>query len=372
MSKLIFSKSASLTLGLELELQLINPESKRLIAGAKDLIRTIRNSKYKDQIKPEVTQGMIELNSLVHKTPQTLHEELLTLSSFLEKQGKLLDIKICGGGSHPFQNWNENKIFPIARFKNLSWQYRYLSKCFTVFALHVHVGCKNSDNALYLTHLFSRYIPQFIALSASSPFYEGADTGFNSSRLNTMGSFPTSGHAPPKTTWKDFSAYYFQLRKLKIIHSMKDIYWDIRPKPAFGTVEIRIFDTPLTLHHATTIAAYVQMLAQFLLENRATITEDIYLPYSYNRFQACRFGFDGRFINPFTKKSCTIQEDILATVALLKPHAYALNTTRYLKKIHTWAKKKHNDTVWIKKTFAKSNSLEKLVQRQCELWFEQF
>jgi carboxylate-amine ligase len=372
MPNLIFHESAPLTMGAELELQLIDPVNKQMVSRAKDLIRNIADSKFKSKIKPEITQGMIELNSGIHTTPQALHKDLLKLSHFLEKQSKRLDIQICSGGSHPVERWNQGKIFPIPRFKNHSWLYRYLSKNFTIFALHLHLGCKSAEDALYLTHLLSRYVPQFIALSASSPYYQGIDTGFNSSRLNMMKSFPTSGHIPFVTDWQQFSAYYFKLKKLKIIHSMKDIYWDIRPKPTFGTVEIRIFDAPLTLQHAAVLVAYAQTLAHFLLTKPYPVIEDLYTVYNYNRFQACRFGFDGRFIHPQTLKSASIQDDILDTLQLLKPHARALNTSRYLKTIERWAEQKRNDAQWLRKQFAKTESFEKLVQQQCKIWDKQF
>src|SRR3990167_5866189 len=190
MPKLIFHSSSELTLGVELELQLINPRTKELVSRAKDLIRNIAHSEYRLQIKPEVTQSMIELNTSIHTSPQSLTKELLALADFLFEEGSKLGICFCGGGTHPFQSWNKHKIFPVPRFKNLYWQHRYLSKRFTVFALHFHIGCKNGNDAIYLTHLLYRYAPHFIALSAASPYYQGIDTGFNSSRLNVVNAFP--------------------------------------------------------------------------------------------------------------------------------------------------------------------------------------
>jgi len=100
--------------------------------------------------------------------------------------------RIAGGGSHPLHKWSERRIYPTERFKHLLEVYGYLTKQFTVFGQHVHIGCPDGDAAIYLTHMLSRYIPHFIALSASSPFQQGADTGFQSSRLNTVSAFPLS------------------------------------------------------------------------------------------------------------------------------------------------------------------------------------
>lgn len=373
MSNIIFHRSSELTLGAELELQIINPQTQDLIARAKDLIRRIRNSDYNEQIKPEITQSMIELNSSIHTSPQSLHKELLKMAYFLVQEGEQLGVRFCGAGTHPFQRWSSHKIYPSLRFKNISWQYRYLAKRYTVFALHFHIGCKNGDDAIYLTHLLSRFVPHFIAFTATSPFYQGIDTGFNSSRLNIVSAFPTSGIMPFLINWRDFSNHYLKMRNLNIVHSMKDIYWDIRPKPKFGTVEVRVCDMPLTLYHAVTLIAYAQALARYLLvEKPFPLTEDLYLVYNFNRFQACRYGFDGNFIDPHSLKQHTIYEDILKTLKLIKPHANALGIEGYLRKIQSWLQHKENGASWLRSHYSKTRSLERVVKNQCQLWLDQF
>lgn len=373
MPNIIFHQSAEFTLGAELELQLINPVNNELISRAKDLIRNIRDSEFNEQIKPEITQGMIELNSKIHTSPQSLYFDLMKVSRFLNIESEKLGVLICGGGTHPFQHWNVNKIFPSVRFKNLSRKHRYLSKQFTIFALHIHIGCKNGNDAIYLTEILSRYIPQLIALSASSPFYQGIDTGFDSVRLNIVNAFPTSGIMPFFLNWKEFSNYYLKLRKLGIVNSMKDIYWDIRPKPKFGTVEIRVCDAPLSIQTLVTIVAYTQALARFiLLQKPYPLSQDLYTVYHYNRFQACRFGYKGIFIDPYTLKKHTLHDDILATIKLLRPHAKELDTLNYLNKIRAWVNYNYNDSHWIRNIAHKMPTLERVVQRQCQLWKEQF
>lgn len=373
MTNVNFHRSDELTIGAEIELQLIDPEHYSLVARAKDLIRRIHKSSYNEQIKPEITQGMIEINSHIHKHPQSLHDDLLNVAHFLTLQGNKLGIEICGGGTHPFQKWTGNKIFPTLRFKQLSRQYRYLSKLFTVFALHLHIGCKNGDDAIYLTHLLSRFTPHFIALSASSPFYLGIDSGFNSSRSNVVGAFPLSGTIPFVLNWREFSEYYLKMRDLQIVSSMKDFYWDIRPKPTFGTIEIRVCDTPLTLMRTISIIAYIQAIARYLLlEKPLPLTQDLYTLYNHNRFQASRYGFEGQIVNPFTLERKRIDDDILETLKLIKPHAIALKSLPYLRHIQTQTTRQLNDAAWQRKIFAKKPSQSELVKQQCRLWREQF
>lgn len=364
-----FQSSRELTLGIELELQIINPHTFNLSSRAKDLIRYIQSSPYIDRIKPEITQGMIELNSSIHAHANTAHTELASLYRYLNKISSKLHIAFCGGGTHPFQRWNVHKIFPTSRFRHLSKRYGYLTKRFTVFSMHLHIGCKNGDDAVYLAHMLSRYTPQFVTLSASSPFYQGIDTGYHSTRLNVVNAFPLSGHMPDVKTWEEFKAYYLKMRELKVIDSMKDFYWDVRPQAGFGTVELRVCDMPLSLQKAMLITAYYQTLSAYLLHERPhPITNDMYLVYDHNRFQACRNGYEGEFINPFNHKHISIHKDILDTIRLLEPVAKELGTQHALRKIKTLVKAKSNDAMDLRKSYKSEKSLEMIVKNNCALW----
>jgi carboxylate-amine ligase len=130
--------------------------------------------------------------------------------------------------------WSERRIFRKPRFKEVSALYGYLTKQFIIFGQHVHIGCPSADEALFLLHSLSRYVPHFIALSASSPFVQGADTLFHSARLNSVFAFPLSGRAPFTLSWERFESDFFAKMALTgVVKSMKDFYWDIRPKPEY-------------------------------------------------------------------------------------------------------------------------------------------
>ena len=189
---------------------------------------------------------------------------------------------------------------------------------------------------MYLLHALNRYIPHFIALSGSSPFLQGSDTQFGSARLNSVFAFPLSGRAPFLLSWEAFERDYFQrMENTGIVRSMKDFYWDLRPKPEYGTIELRVCDTPLTVERAASLACYLQALCRYLLEgNEAPPLEDDYLVYNYNRFQACRFGLDGTLVHPQTHETISLREDILATLRRLEPHARALGSEAALEHIY--------------------------------------
>jgi carboxylate-amine ligase len=362
-------KSTDLTLGLELELQLINPHTQDLTSRSKKLIRHINHSSFKDNIKPEITQSMIEVNSSVHYKPTSLHKEMTMLCHYLKHISDKENVSLCGGGTHPFQDWKKRKIFPTRRFHALSKKYGYLAKNYTVFSMHVHVGCDSPDKAIYLTHALSRFVPQLICLSASSPFSNGTQTGFESTRLNISSSFPLSGHIPAVKNWSEFCRYYYKMQELNIIESMKDFYWDIRPKPELGTVEIRVCDMPLTLFKATVLTAYIQTISSYIMnEFPFDFQNNLYDLYAYNRFQASRFGFDGVFINPYSLDKTSIQKDIMDTLKILRPYAKALGTCHYLREIKGLTKHKENDSALLKNTFATSESLLMTVREKCKAW----
>ena len=369
MSDMAFGASKALTMGIELELQILNRRDCDLTQGAADLIRVVERSGHPGDIKPEITESMIEISTGIHERYETALAELRAIRDALVGGAKRLNLLVAGGGAHPFQRWNERQIFDKPRFRQLSSLYGYLAKQFTIFGQHVHIGCPDGDTAMYLTHAMSRYIPHFIALAASSPYHQGTDTAFDSSRLNSVYAFPLSGRAPVLDRWDAFVAYFEKMRAAKVVESMKDFYWDIRPKPEYGTIEVRVFDTPLTVDKAAALAAYVQALARYLLiERPVTVHEDMYLAYTYNRFQACRFGLEGLMIDPASHEHRPLHEDIVATVESLSMHAQELESTAALRLIAGWAGNRSNDAVWMREHFRRSDSLADLMWQTSQLW----
>jgi len=166
--ELHFRPSAALSVGVEIELQILNSRDYNLARDAADLIALIEQSPLTGAVKPEITESMVELNTSVHDGYPSLIEELVRMRDAVVAAADRLNIRIAGGGSHPFHKWSERRIYPTERFKRLLDTYGYLAKQFTIFGQHVHVGCPGGDEALYLTHMLARYVPHFIALSCSS------------------------------------------------------------------------------------------------------------------------------------------------------------------------------------------------------------
>ncbi|MFC5551646.1 YbdK family carboxylate-amine ligase [Massilia aerilata] len=357
-----FATSDTLSFGVELELQLVSLSDLDLTPASPDLMHLLKRKPFPGNVTPEITESMIEINSSVQTRYRPLLAELLEIRDTLVAAGDMLNIGIAGGGTHPFQHWSEQRISSKPRYQELSTLYGYLAKQFTVFGQHVHIGCAHGDDALYLLHALSRYIPHFIALSSSSPFVQGHDSGFDSARLNSVSAFPLSGRAPFVLDWDEFANVYFaKMERTRIIKSMKDFYWDLRPKPEYGTIELRVCDTPLTVERAAALAAYLQAICRHLLERRdAPPVEDDYLVYNYNRFQAARFGLDGVITHPKTYEQLPLREDILATLDLMEPHAQALGSVEALLHLAE-AASGGSDAAWLRMQYARQGSCEGMV-----------
>ncbi|WP_241969400.1 YbdK family carboxylate-amine ligase [Legionella sainthelensi] len=367
MKQLDFNKSSEVTIGVELEFQIIDPHSFSLVSRATDVLKNIQKSEHKQKIKPELTQSMIEINSSVHHGIKELYQDLHQLYDYLLQIGSQLNIFFCGGGVHPFQKWTTQKIFLKKKeYKTFAKKYEFLAKRATVFGQHMHIGCDNPEDALYLAHALSRYVPHFIAISASSPFYQGIDTGFVSSRSTVFKAFPFSGAMPFLKNWNEFSLYCYEMNKLGITKNVNDFLWDIRIQPKFGTVEIRVCDTPLTLEKVVLLAAYLQSLSLYLLKERPIkMSQDLYFLYNYNHFQASRYGFNGHLIEDSKKR---ISADILSTIKKIKKYTQQLQNNEFIKLLISIVKNKENDAKNLRTILTHTQSFQEVVSVQCQEW----
>lgn len=357
-----FRASEPLTLGVELELGLVEPERMDLAPGAPILVALLASNGLARHVKAEITTAMIEVNSSVHSGVETLRQELADIVSTLVAHARRFDLAVIGGGTHPFQEWSEREIYPTERFREVSGTYGYLARQFTVFGQHVHVGCPTGDDALYLTRALTHFAPYFIALSAASPFWRGVDTGYECCRLNVVSAFPLSGYAPAFAGWGDFERFVREMRRRHIVGSLKDLYWDVRPKPEFGTVELRVCDTPVQVAEAVDIAALAQALVADLLAERRDF-HDEYFDWLYvrNRFQACRFGLDGTILEIGAESPTSLREATRELLARLRPRFESLGTLREHGRLLGRLEARNLGAGWLRKRFDASNDLRSVV-----------
>jgi glutamate---cysteine ligase / carboxylate-amine ligase len=364
-----FAQSDSFSIGVELEVQVVNTHDYNLTKATSELLSLVAKETFAGSISPETTEGMIELSTGVCNNFDQTRSELQVLRDTLVRASDFLNVGVCGGGTNFFQNWFDQRSDGRERSDYLMKTYGALYQQFTIFGQHVHVGCPDADSALVLLHSLSRYVPHFIALAASSPFVQGADTRFECARLNSIAPFPLAGCAPFVTKWTEFEEYIERMMTTGLVKSLKDFYWDIRPSPGYGTIEVRVMDTPLRVEWAAAIAAYIQSLARYLLTDEPLrLSERDYEVYRTNRFMACRYGLDGTCVNPETGRRDSIRSDILATLDGLECHAHALGAKEGLDIVRRALSSGLSDAAWLRSVFGAHQSLHEVARLQCQLW----
>ena len=362
-----FHPSAPLTLGVELELQLLTMRDYDLTRGATDLLSAARHDGSHGEVKLEITESMIEINTRARSSVDAIATDLDAMRGLLVEQCARNNIAVCGGGTHPFHSWPDRRISPGERYEMTYERYGYLAKQFTVFGQHIHVGCATADDAVWLTQALGPYVPCFIALSAASPYVDGVDSLFHSARLNAVSAFPLSGQCPALTDWSEFLEHFAFLKDCGIVAGIKDLYWDIRPKPEYGTVEIRVCDTPLDIMQAAALAAFAQALSRHLLRERPTFDAARTLHVArYNKFQACRYGFDARISNPDRR----VQEDLRMLLKklldTLDDDARALGCRHWLDILRTSLFTGATGSDWLRARLAAHRNLNDMVRDSAE------
>jgi carboxylate-amine ligase len=293
---LLFTPSLPLTLGVELELQLIDSESFDLTPRSIELLKLIGDNPY---IVPEVMQSMIEIKTDICDNAHVAESELHGHLKLLKQKSDQLGISLACAGTHPTAKHWERKIFPLPRYSELIDRNQFISRRLVIFGLHVHIGVTSGDECIDLMNEFLYELPVLLALSASSPFWEGIDTGLASSRVTLFEAIPTGGHPCQMSSWDDFKYLISALKTAKSITSYKDIWWDLRPSPSYGTLEIRICDGMPTIKENMAIVAFIHCLAAFYMEEIKQGRKRSILPdwiVRENKWRASRHGIDADLI----------------------------------------------------------------------------
>lgn len=334
---LIFQGSAQPTLGVEIELQILDPETLNLNPVSEKL-RDECQKQGLERIKAEVHQSMLEIDTEISNDVKECHHYLKTRLSDLTQVANSLGTEISIAGTHPFQRWADGLITNEKRYRMLYQKFQWLVRRMNVYGLHVHVGVPSGEHAITVSRAMIRYFPHLLALSANSPFWQGVDTGMQSSRVNIMESFPYAGIPPLFNSWGEFEHYYHTLHKTHAIRSLKDLYWFIRPNLTFGTIEFRICDAMSSLTETMSLVALSQCLVVNILEKDKDhpllqwTNEENWIA-TENQWIAARDGLDGNIIVGKDGKREKISDSIYKLVEELAPIAKRLNCAEELEQV---------------------------------------
>jgi carboxylate-amine ligase len=298
MARLEFTSNATPSLGVELELQLVDNETLGLCSSIERVLDAIPDD-LADYVKPELMQCYVELNTGVCSSVPEVREDLLRRLGALDRVVESLGLHLLWAASHPFSSWRDQEITVNARYDRLVGLMEDVARQLVTFGMHVHVGVDTGDKAVMVCDRMQQYLPLLLALSCNSPFWEGRNTGLHSNRSKVIEALPTAGLPYQMRNWSEYVWLVRHLEETGFINTIREIWWDIRPHHNFGTVEIRVCDVPPNLDHVLAITALVQCLVH-------TISNDIdegsyfgeYHPMmvAQNKWRAIRYGGDAVLI----------------------------------------------------------------------------
>lgn len=330
--ELNFNSSKPNTLGVEIELQIIDPETKELANGSPKILEFAEGDTH---IKQELFQSVIELNTDVCQNIDDVRNDLEHRLPILINLAKECGYELLGASTHPFSSWKDQKLYPNPRYNKLIDDIQYLARRMLTFGLHVHVGVDSKEKAIFINNSMLCYLPLLFALSTSGPFWSGADSGLASLRPKVFESLPNAGLPSYIHCWHEYKRIIALLMKAESIKTIKEIWWDIRPHPDFGTIEIRTCDVPATLDETIAITALAQCLVARCSKQYDEGVEMALLPYMIikeNRWRAIRHGINSEMIDTQGNKVPVkhILQDLLDD---LSETASELNCTHELVKI---------------------------------------
>ncbi|TVR28110.1 MAG: glutamate--cysteine ligase [Ilumatobacter sp.] len=261
-----FRRNDRPTVGVELELHLVDPETGELAPVASDILREMGAPFAPAEhptAKHELFESTIEIITNICENPDAIHADLSATLDEVRRAAERRGCTLISAGTHPFGLAREQVVSPDPRYQELIETMQWPARRLLICGTHIHVGVRDGATAIAVINEIRRHLPLFLALSASSPFFEGEDSGLASARAKVFESLPTAGLPPMLTGWADFEMFMSTLLESECIASIREVWWDVRPHPNFGTVEFRMCDATQTLREATALAALAQALVRW-------------------------------------------------------------------------------------------------------------
>lgn len=299
MSNLAFTYNSKPTIGVEIELQLVDSETLALANRIEEVLQALPDE-MRAAIKPELMQSYLEINTGVCSTVREARDDLRTKLQLVEESIRPLGLELFWAASHPFSSWRTQEITVDDRYFRLVDLMQDVARRLLTFGLHVHVGVESGDKAIDVCDRMMKYLPLLLSLSSNSPFWEGRNTGLHSNRSKIMEGLPTAGLPHRMRNWSEYVWLINHLQSTGFINSIREIWWDIRPHHNFGTVEIRICDMPASLNQVLSITALVQCLVVAISReiDQGTFQSDYHpMMVQQNKWRATRFGADAELVS---------------------------------------------------------------------------
>lgn len=327
MTEIIFNNSDPYTIGVELEFQVLDPETLNLVARGPAILAAVPAG-LQDRIKQEFICSMIEVNTDICRSVPELARNLEDLCHRVEGLAEQNNCLLYAASLHPFARSADQVVSSHERYNRIMTELQIVGRRFITQGLHLHIGLPDGETAIRVCDNIRFYLPVLLALTASSPFYEGQDTGLCSYRAKLFEALPLAGMPDHMGSWDNFNQVVTMLFQTGIINQVRDIWWDVRPHPDFGTVEVRICDLPSRFSEIIAMAALIQALVVYLAKSGNTGIVNMQVLRS-NRWQAARYGFSGSFVEPLAMRKISLAEAAQELIDLVSPIAEELGSSRY-------------------------------------------
>ncbi|MEO7084493.1 MAG: carboxylate-amine ligase [Gemmatimonadaceae bacterium] len=291
-------KAPSLTLGIEEEYQIIDPVTRELKSYITEILAGDRL--ILDEVKPELHQSMVEIGSKVCRTPSDLRNELIRLRGLVMDLAGKSGLVIAAAGSHPFSLWTAQEITPLERYAGVKEDLQDLAQQLLIFGTHIHVGIEDHDFLIEAMNVARYLLPHVLALSTSSPFWQGRRTGLKSYRSIVFRNFPRTGVPPIMRSYAEYEELLGALVATRSVPDGSKIWWDVRPHHAYPTLEFRVCDVCTRVEEAVCLGAILQaIVAKIWKLRRDNLTFRVYpsAMVEENKWRAVRFGLDGKLID---------------------------------------------------------------------------
>ncbi|MGI8709437.1 MAG: glutamate--cysteine ligase [Acidimicrobiales bacterium] len=331
-----FTPSPGPSLGIEMELELVDATTGELVAEASDILAELgagHPGGEHPKAKHELFECCIEIITGVCRDVTEARADLAATLAEVRGAAERRGLAVICSGSHPFSTWYGQPTSPSDRYDELLDQMQWMARRLQIFGVHVHVGVRSPEKAVVIGNAMATYIPHLLALSASSPFWEGRDTGLASCRSKVFEGLPTAGLPAPIADWADFEQYLSTLITAGAIKSVREVWWDIRPHPDFGTVELRMCDGIPRLQEVAALAA----LGQSLVVHLDALHDTGHAPHRQrewilreNKWRAGRYGLDAELIVDDDGRLQPARQAIAEVVAMVEPVAATLGCSEEL------------------------------------------
>jgi glutamate---cysteine ligase / carboxylate-amine ligase len=352
------------TLGVEIELQLVDAETMALRSAIGEVLGSLPEG-LRDSVQPEFMQCYVEVTTGVCRTVGEVGDDLAAKVRAVEEAAARHGVRLFWAATHAFSRWRDQQITPRERYYQLADLLRETVVRPVTFGLHVHVGVDSGDAAVRAIGRLRGYLPLLLALSANSPFWHGRWTGHHAHRIEVLEGFPTGGLPPRMHSWDEYTELVGRLRAAGFIATHRELWWDARPNAENGTVEVRICDMPPDLPGVLGLTALIQCLVRRLSRESdpgLDESECDSLIVRQNRWRACRYGLGAELVEPTTLETVPARQAVERLVGQLRGVAADLGCDRHLESVLEMAARPNGSECQLA-LFERTGDLAEVVRR---------